>query len=78
MPQAALRARMVPFEGAGKFALLGSEFTTARPDSGVGGLTFYRVRSYPAGDELPSSEILVPVPDARVQEVAERLRSPGR
>jgi len=67
VPMATIRARFLPSREPEELALLGAEFTMARPDSGLGRMTYYRVRSYPAGSDASSSEVLVMVPEERVK-----------
>jgi len=61
VPMAAIRERFLPSREGVRIALLGVEFTQARPDSGLSRMTYYTIRSHPAGDDIPSSEVLIMV-----------------
>jgi hypothetical protein len=61
VPMAAIRERFLPSREGVRIELLGVEFTQARPDSGLSRMTYYTIRSHPAGDDIPSSEIVIMV-----------------
>ncbi len=80
VPMASIAARFLPTAEPAAPRLLGADFTLARPDSALGDIRYYRVVSFPAGSDIPSSEVLIPVRDDRVHEARERLmrRAPRR
>lgn len=65
VPIATIRARFQPSGEPDAVALLGAEFTLAVPDPGLSRMTYYRICSSPAGSDVPSSEVLIMVPDDR-------------
>lgn len=66
---ATIRRPFLPSPEPDEIALLGAEFTLAHPDSGVSRMTYYRIRSFPAGSDVSSSEILIMVPDDQVDAI---------
>ena len=63
VPISTIRARFQPSGEPDAVALLGAEFTMARPDSGLRRMIYYRLCSWPAGSDVSSSEVLIMVPE---------------
>lgn len=80
VPMASIAARFEPSGEPDEPRLLGADFTLARPDSTLGPIRYYRVVSFPAGSDISSSEVLIPLRDNQVREARERLarRTPRR
>jgi hypothetical protein len=78
VPMATIRARFVPSGEPDAPKLVGIEFTSARPDSGLGVMQYYRILSYTAGSDISSSEVVIMVPKERIKQALERFVVPTR
>jgi hypothetical protein len=77
VPMDAIAARFQPSGEVAQPRLLGADFTNARPDSTLGPIQYYRVVSLPAGSDIPSSEVLIPIRDSQIREAQERVERRG-
>jgi hypothetical protein len=46
-------------------ALLGADFTSARPDSGLSRMVYFRLADFSAGSDVDADEIIMMTPEPR-------------
>ncbi len=66
MAASEIRSHIPPGGELEELRLLGVEFTSAIPDTGLGRMYYFRISSYPAGSDSDGSEVIVMVPAQRL------------